>query len=379
MHPSRRAAFARAAPILALSIALVVAGCGSTASPSPSAAAPSIERPSASIPIESPAASPVETATAAPTASPPAASPALGGERLTVLLVGIDNTTERDQSELTDSLIVASLDPVAQTVSLMALPRDLSDFPLPSGATYRQKLNSVFAEIQANPKRFGGSAGDDPLSVLAGVVGTIVDQPIDGWAVIDMDGFADMVGALDGVDVYVQDPVCDPGYRQLGVRGFEAAPGWWHLTGPQALALARVRHGVGGSDFQRVRRQMILLRALRDRIVEVGASKDPLGWIARIPTIRTNLAPETILAAAALVARVNPERFNRRVIEPGEGNGGVEVVDGRGYVLQARMDEIREISRLLFTEPGKRPSTGKFPATPDKPSTVKNLPKFNGC
>jgi hypothetical protein len=143
--------------------------------------------------------------------------------------------------------------------------------------------------------------------------------------------------------------------------------------------LARVRHGVGGSDFQRLRRQVNLLRALRDRIVEKGATSDPLGWIAKIPQIRTNLSPETILAAGALAARVNPERFNRRVIEPGAGNGGVEVYDSRGYVLQARMDEIREISGLLFTEPGKRPSTGRMSATSDKPSTVKKLPKFNGC
>ena len=30
-------------------------------------------------------------------------------------------------------------------------------------------------------------------------------------------------------------------------EGFEAAAGWWHMTGPQALGLARVRHDAGGS------------------------------------------------------------------------------------------------------------------------------------
>lgn len=363
-----------------LSVALLlVAACGATATPSP------IGTPVASSPTPAATAGPSEPVAPPPaTASPPlpsatAASSGLGTERLNVLLVGLDNTTEREHSELTDTLIVASLDPVGQTVSLLALPRDLSDFPLPSGATYREKLNSVYTEIKAKPERFGGRKGDEPFAILAGVVGNLVDLPIDHWATIDMDGFAGMIDKLGGVDEYVADAICDPGYHQLGVRGFEAKAGWWHLTGPQALGLARVRHDVGGSDFQRVRRQMSLLVAIRDRILEKGAEKDPLGWLGKIPTIHTDLSPATILAAGALAASINPDRFNRRVIEPGAGNGGVELYDSRGYVLQAQMDEIRNVAGLLFTQPGSRPTTGRFQPLPARPSTVKSLPRFNGC
>ena len=363
-----------------LSLALVlVSACGGTATPSPiatSAASPATP-PASAAPSDS-VAPPPATATP-PSPSATAASSGLGSKRLNVLLVGIDNTTERERSELTDTLIVASLDPVAQTVSLLALPRDLTDFPLPSGATYREKLNSVYTEIKANPARFGGKKGDEPFADLAGVVGNLVDLPIDHWATIDMDGFAGMIDALGGVDEYVADAICDPGYHQLGVHGFEAKAGWWHLTGPQALGLARVRHNVGGSDFKRVRRQMDLLVAIRDRIVEKGAQNDPLGWLGKIPTIHTDLSPATILAAGALGASIRPERFNRRVIEPGAGNGGVEMYDSRGYVLKAQMDEIRNVAGLLFTQPGSRPTTGRFKPPPDKPSTVKNLPLFNGC
>jgi hypothetical protein len=61
------------------------------------------------------------------------------------------------------------------------------------------------------------------------------------------------------------------------------------------------------------------------------------------------------------------------------GNGGTELYDSRGYVLSAKIDEIREIAGLLFTEPGTRPTTGRPQALPDKPSTLKDLPRFNGC
>jgi LCP family protein required for cell wall assembly len=362
-----------------LSLAILLAACGGTASPSPARTASAVASSPTAATASQPASLAPPSATTAPSPTATAAPSGLGSERLNVLLVGIDNTIEREHSELTDSLIVASLDPVGQTVSLLALPRDLTDFPLPSGATYREKLNSVYTEIKANPGRFGGKKGDEPFAVLAGVVGNLVDLPIDHWATIDMDGFAGMIDALGGVDEYVADAICDPGYHQLGVRGFEAKAGWWHLTGPQALGLARVRHDVGGSDFQRVRRQMNLLVAIRDRIVEKGAETDPLAWLAKVPTIHTDLPPATILAAGTLAASINPDRFNRRVIEPGAGNGGVEQYDSRGYVLEAQMDEIRSVADLLFTQPGTRPTTGRFKAPPAKPSTVKNLPRFNGC
>ena len=356
-------------------IAAFAASCGSPASPAPPGG-PSTE-PSATAPSR-PAATASSAASASPSDVVPSATSAPGAERLTVLLVGFDNSTERERSELTDSLIVASLDPAAGTVSLLGLPRDLSDFPLPAGAIYRQKLNSLYAEIRADPSRFGGTAGAEPEAVLADVLGDIVGVPIDYWAAIDMDGFAAMIDALGGLDVFVEDTICDSGYRQLGLRGFEAAAGWWHMTGPQALGLARIRHDAGGSDFQRMRRQQDLLVSIRDAIVAAGADGDPLGWLARMPAIRTNLPPDLIVAAASTVAAVSAQRFHGRLIQP-FGNGGTEVYDSRGYVLRANIDEIRAIAGLLFTDPGTRPTTGRPQPTPDKPAAVPDLPRFNGC
>jgi LCP family protein required for cell wall assembly len=290
----------------------------------------------------------------------------------------MDDTTEREISEHTDTLIVASLDPVGGTVSLLGLPRDLTDFPLPSGSIYRDKINGIYLEIQGKPGRFGGTAGEEPLAVLARVVGEIVDLPIDHWAVIDMDGFAAMIDELGGIDVYVERAICDAGYRQLGLRGFEAGTGWWHMTGPQALAFSRVRKDAGGSDFQRMRRQQDVLVAIREAVVASGATDDPLGWLARVPAIRSDLPPETILAAGAAMAGIPGDRFHSRLIQP-FGRGGTELTDERGYVLSANMDEIREAAGLLFTTPGKRPTTGRQDAPPEKPATVEDLPRSNGC
>ena len=160
--------------------------------------------------------------------------------------------------------------------------------------------------------------------------------------------------------------------------GFEAGAGWWHVTGPQALALGRVRKDAGGSDFQRMRRQQDLLVAVREAILANGAEADPLGWLGRVPAIRTNLSPEQLVAAAAILARVPAERFYSRLVQP-FGRGGTELYDDRGYVLSANMDEIREAAGLLFTAPGERVTTGRQDPPPDKPATVEALPRFNGC
>jgi len=172
--------------------------------------------------------------------------------------------------------------------------------------------------------------------------------------------------------------ICDPGYRHAGVNGFEARPGWWHLTGPLALAFARVRHDTGGSDFQRMRRQQDLLVAIHAAAVDRGADADPIALMGGVGSLRTDLPPEILLAAAALVASIPSTDFRSRLIQP-FGLGGEELYDARGYVLSARMDEIAEASRRLFTTPGRVPNTGRQEPPPDKPAQVKALPRFNGC
>ena len=297
-----------------------------------------------------------------------------------MLLIGVDNTIDRKPSQLTDSLIVTSLDPVAQTVSLLSLPRDLSDFPLPDGGTYRQKLNSLDAAIRANPEgTVAPTATSRTRSRSAGVIGNLIDVPIDHWAAIDIDGFAGMIDALGGLDIYVNDDiVADPGYRQLGVRGIEAPVGWWHMTGPAGPRLARVRHDTGGSDFRRMRRQQgpVARDPRRDR--RRGSDRGPARLAARIPTITTDLPSDVVLEAGALASTIAIPRFNGHLIQP-FGHGGTELYDGRGYVLSANVDEIRHEAEGLFTPAGTRPSTGRKDPPPEKPATVPDLPRFNGC
>ena len=88
----------------------------------------------------------------------PSPAPALT-ERVNVLLVGVDATDKRTAT-LTDTMMVASLDPVGHTVSMVSVPRDLVNVPLGNGDVYGPKLNSLMSYADRHADAVPG--GRDP-------------------------------------------------------------------------------------------------------------------------------------------------------------------------------------------------------------------------
>ena len=80
-------------------------------------------------------------------------APPRPGERINVLLVG-DRQDAARSATLTDTMMVASLDPVGHTVSMVSVPRDLVDVPLGNGDIFGPKLNSLCAYAERHPKDF---------------------------------------------------------------------------------------------------------------------------------------------------------------------------------------------------------------------------------
>ena len=193
----------------------------------------------------------LSTAPPSPSASP-SLSPA--SDRITGLIIGVDSGVGRN-TYLTDTMIVVSLDPATRTVSMVSIPRDMVDVPMPDGRQYRDKINSLVSYARHHPAQFPGSDGTG-FDVLMGALGTLLNTPIDYYAKVDLGGFVRVVDVLGGVDVNVARAFCDPSYDEYGfTRGFSITAGRHHLNGQQALAYARVRKASGESDFTRAARQ----------------------------------------------------------------------------------------------------------------------------
>ena len=78
----------------------------------------------------------------------PSATPTV--PRVTGLVIGVDSGVGRS-TYLTDTMIVVSLDPVGNTVSMVSIPRDMVDVPFSDGRKYRGKINSLVSYARNNP------------------------------------------------------------------------------------------------------------------------------------------------------------------------------------------------------------------------------------
>ena len=241
----------------------------------------------------------------------PDASPELPplDERVNVLLIGIDKTAARSAT-LTDTMMVVSLDPVAQTVSMVSIPRDMVSVPLGDGNVFGPKINGLLSYAERHPDEFpeGG------VAALQGALGALLGIQIDYYAQMDFDGFRTMVDSVGGIDVVVERAFSDPEYN--GGRGFSMTAGPHHLDGETALAYARSRKGNGESDFTRAARQQQILLGLRDAAMSGGSLLWELpGLLDAVGgTFRTDVPIALLPQLAAIADEMDRDAVTRAVI-----------------------------------------------------------------
>lgn len=110
---------------------------------------------------------------------------------------------DHDGGELTDSLILASLNYDKKTVTLLSIPRDLY-------VAYPKGLKQVAGKINALYPI--GQSANEGINYLAQKVSEMTGQPIHHYAVIDFSGFRSIVNALGGVEVDVPNDIHDTRY-----------------------------------------------------------------------------------------------------------------------------------------------------------------------
>jgi LCP family protein required for cell wall assembly len=268
-----------------------------------------------------------------------------------MLLLGVDSGPGRSEF-LTDTMIVASLDPISGTVSMVSVPRDMVDVPLPDGRTFRPKINSLVSYANNNPGKFKGATSGE--AVLAAALGELLNVRIDAWAEVNLPGFVKVIDSIGGVDVTVRNALCDARYDEYGFNGFAIDAGNHHLDGQAALAYARIRKSYGENDFTRAARQGEIVVAARDKVVHGGFLNDPAGFIEAMgKLVKTSLSPETISAYVSY-ATIQRDHVYRAVITYPlvHGTSG----DPRGSVLIPRMKLIRDLAARAFPPAGTAPT-----------------------
>ena len=298
-----------AVPLILVSGALAASQIPGSATPSsqPVAAGSSPEVVPSDVPLP-PTPSPDPSATPSPTPSPTplGADPLLGTDgRLTVLLLGSDYRPAHPGNR-TDAIMVVSIDPTTGQAAAFSVPRDTVDFPLPGKGTYGAKVNGLYEHL--------GSAAGGGEKIKAAVARAF-DIEVDRYVFTGFAGVKQLVDAVRGVDVTLAKAYYDPEYWVTSKRqGWGLPAGKSHLNGANALIFARSRKG--DNDFERARRQQLLVMAAVAKVRAGSVTDLPklLGIAGR--TVRTDLPLDRAADLFKLYSTVDLGTVDRVVFGP---------------------------------------------------------------
>jgi len=270
------------------------------------------------------------------------------GERLTILLVGIDYAPGR-QTNLTDTMLVATLDPNSGQGAMVSVPRDLYGVPLPDGRTYDAKLNSLMTTASADPVNYplGGPA------TLKAAIGELLGTRVHYFAAIDLDGMREVIDTVGGIDVVVERAINDPAYSDpfRDTRGFFIEAGRHHLDGDTALAYVRSRMGAGDNDFTRAERQQQVLTAIAAKLTAGGLIMTLPGLLDAIrDNMATDIPSARIPGLAAAAQDADLGSLERVVLTPPE-YVTPEPFSEAGYILHPDLEAIRALGEQIFGPP----------------------------
>ena len=277
------------------------------------------------------------------------------GDRVTVLLVGVDFAPGREH-HLTDTMLVATLDPKTDQVAMVSVPRDLYGVPLGDGRVYNAKLNSLMSAASQDPVTYPrGGPG-----TLKRAVGELLGTRIHYFAAIDMEGMRELIDSVGGVDVVVERTINDTAYSDdvSGQKGFFIEAGPHHLDGATAMAYIRSRMAAGESDFTRSERQQQVLAALAEQLT-AGSLLVTLPGV--LDTVRDNVAtdiPERRISDIATAAQdADLAHIEQVVLTPDDGYVWVEPNNAvAGYILHPNLEEIQSLGTRIFgSETAERP------------------------
>ena len=272
-----------------------------------------------------------------------------GKERLNVLLVGIDQRGDSTTFN-TDTLIVASVDPVNGTVTMFSIPRDTVDFPVPEnaqqlyGATYGNKINSYYASASRHPDVFP----DGPMPALREMLGNFYGMKIDYSLMVNFTGFQEIVDALDGVRITARNPVTDDSYPIGGGKyaRIHVLAGVHAMDGAEALIFARSRHG--SSDFDRAARQQQVISAIRAQSDMAAITRNlPSLAVALKDSLKSDFPQQDLPLLLDLIAQIDAGSIRSLVFTP--PNYQTVGSDSRGYIITPDVAKIRAAVLQAFS------------------------------
>lgn len=225
-------------------------------------------------------------------------STTLNGEaqgRVNILIAGDSADDPGHQgAQLTDSIMVLSINTRSHTAFMLSIPRDLWVY-IPGLGSY-QKINA---------------ANEVSMNQLQQVVQTDLGIPVDYYALIDYGAFRDAVNAVGGITINVQSP--DPRGLYDSFTHLKLPNGEDTLNGQTALNLARARgdgsagdvsYGFPGTDFTRTQYQREMGVAIAKKALTAGVITNPIKVTDLVQAIGNNVHTDLNLQDVLRLAQI---------------------------------------------------------------------------
>jgi LCP family protein required for cell wall assembly len=233
-------------------------------------------------------------------------------------------------ADLTDSIMVISIDQKAKNAVMISVPRDLwVEYGESCMSGDEGKINVVY-ECGAD-----GAGEREGAEKLMGIVGDVFNLDIQYYSHVNYTVVRDTVNAVGGVTVDIDSD--DP--RGILDRNFDWACKYkcyyvkWpngpaKLNGDQALALARARnaaggYGLGGGNFDREQYQQKIIIALKDKAASAGTLANPVAVSGILDAlgenVRTNFSAGEVKTLISLAGEIPSASIKRvSLVEPGK-------------------------------------------------------------
>ncbi len=281
-----------------------------------------------------------------------------GDGRVNILLLGRGGAGHT-APDLTDTIMVASIDPIQKDAGLLSLPRD---FYVQMPGNGSMKINSVYANAKQYAIYQGKSekaAEEIGIKAIEETVEEVAGIPIHYHAMVDFRGFEKAINIVGGVDVNVKTAV----YEDMVINGrnytLDVPVGKQHFGGMRALAYSRSRLTSPRGDFDRSERQREILVALREKVFSLGTFGNPVKMTQLLGTfgkhIKTNMSIDDLMSLYGIAGEITGDKVKSVGLADPPNNyittgniGGLSVVLPRAGLYQ--YDEIHNYIRNTFRD-----------------------------
>lgn len=238
-------------------------------------------------------------------------------------MAGDEGDGTHDGAQLTDSIMVISLNQDTGDIAMLSLPRDLKASPT---CTATGKINEVYwcNNINGDNEAAGATA-------LMTEVGNILGMDFQYYAHLNWGSLVSIVDTLGGITITLDEDIEDYYYTKAVYQaGIE-----YTLNGEQALGLARARHGTTSGDFSRGASQQKILIGIKNKVFEKDLSITDLLSLAGTlgDNLRTNFSIDEMKTLAHLTSEFDFDSMRQiSLLEP-ERLMTTGMINGISYVL----------------------------------------------